>query len=114
MNTATAPATSTTAPTVDAPLNERRLLYWVAINGASAALTAFPLPLTVKCYPTPQLLVGLETLQEARSFQTLALTAPIRVVRKEIEAMRRNPKAVCIAPPNPQPPTRGSTTWSSN
>ena len=114
MNTSAAPATNSTAPNAAAPLDKSRLLYWVAINGASAAVTPFPLPLTLKCCPTPELLIGFETLYEARSFQTLALTAPMRVVRKKIEAMRRNPKAVFIAPPNPQPPTRGSTTWSSN
>jgi hypothetical protein len=114
MNNSAAPATSITASTVDASPNKTRLLYWVAINGGSAALAPFALPLTVKCYPTPQLLIGLESFQEARAFQSLALTAPIRVVRKKIEAMRRNPKAACIAPPNPQPPTRGSTIWSSN
>jgi hypothetical protein len=114
MNTSAEPVNSTTALPVDAPLNKRRLLYWVAINGGSASVTPFPLPLTVKCFPTPQLLIGFETSQEARSFQTLALTAPIRVVRKEIDLMRQNPKVVCIAPPKPQPPTRGSTNWSSN
>ena len=114
MDNTAVPAMSTNAPNADAPPGKSRLLYWVAINGASAAVTSFPLPLTLKCCPTPELLIGFENLYEARSFQTLALTAPMRVVRKKIEAMRRNPKAVFIAPPNPQPPTRGSTTWSSN
>jgi hypothetical protein len=113
MNDSIVPATSTTGPTTDSPMSDMRMLYWVAINGDSAALAPFPLPVTVSCTPTPQLLVGLNTLQRARALQATLLTAPMHMVRKEVKAMCRSVEAVCIEPANPGRPTRGATLWSS-
>jgi hypothetical protein len=108
-------APKSTVPTAGTEMStpRSRNLYWVAINGASAAMAPYPLPVTVMCTPTPELLIGQETLQQAMTLQSILLTAPMMAVRKEIKALRRSPEAVCIESPNPQPPTRGATIWSA-
>ncbi len=107
-------ATNSTVPTAGTEMSAPRShnLYWVAINGASVAMAPYPLPVSLMCTPTPQLLIGQKTLQQAMTLQSILLTAHMKVVRKKIKAMRRSPEAVCIEPPNPQPPTRGATIWS--
>jgi len=106
-----------TAHAVEPPLEgdtSERLLYWVAINGASAGMTPIPLPVTVMCTPTPELLIGLPTFERAERLQSLLLNAPLKIVRKEIEAQRNSKDAVIISPAHPQPQTRGATTWTAN
>jgi hypothetical protein len=109
-----APATSTTAPTADAPLNKTRSLYWVALNKGSVAISPSPLPLTVKCFPTPQLLFGLETLQEAKQLESIALTASVPTILKKFR--EAHPDAGDVTGRvfrNSEPPT-GSVAWSAS
>jgi hypothetical protein len=114
MNNSAAPASNLIVPTAgtETLTHGPRSWYWVAINGDSAAMAPYPLPITVNCTPTPQLLIGLKTFIEAKTLQSLLLPAPMKVARKELGAIRRNPEAVCIVPENPEPPTRGATFWS--
>jgi hypothetical protein len=106
----------TTASTVGAEtsIQCKPAFYSVAINGDSAALSPIPLPLTVRCSPTPQLLIGLKTLVEAMTLRSCLVKAPMNVARKEIKAMRRSPEAICIEPAKPEPPPRGGTSWSAD
>jgi len=86
--------------------------YWLAINGDTVVVSPFPLPSFVKCTPTPQLLVGFETRQEAITLQQILLTAPEDIVNKELVALLQVPYAWRFAPDNPEPPTSGATHWS--
>ena len=85
--------------------------YWIAVNGASAAMTPYPLPRTVRCIPTPQLLIGFKRLNHAKTFQSIALNAPLPIVRKELKLLKKHRDAVLIEPNNPEPPTTGPTLW---
>jgi hypothetical protein len=88
-----------------------RMLYWIAVNGASAAMASYPLPMTVKCIPVPELLIGFGNQKQARAFQNILLTAPLQIARKELNSLRRHRDAVFIQPDNPEPPTKAVTVW---
>lgn len=53
--------------------------FWIAINGASCAMTALPMrnPLLT---PTPEQMLGFPTPEEARRAQHIYLTAPMEEV----------------------------------
>ena len=87
--------------------------YWIAINGASCAMSAMPLENPV-CRPTPQQLIGFPTFEEARAAQRLCLTAPISEVRAFMRSLVPHVLAgrVCvIEPEHPDPSTTGPTAW---
>jgi hypothetical protein len=86
-------------------------LYWIAVNGASAAMSPMPMRMNVKVTPTPQQLLGFDSYEAAKEFQSILLTAPIPTVKRELVALRRRNGAVFITPDNPEPPTRGATMW---
>ena len=60
--------------------------YWIAINGASCALTAFPMrhPFVI---PTPEQLLGFPTLDEARKAQQVCLNAPMPEVKRFMQSL---------------------------
>jgi hypothetical protein len=90
--------------------------YWIAINGASCAMSSFPLPVTVAAKPTPQYMLGFPTLEEARDTQEFMLTAPIPDVRKRLEGFQervQRGEIIYIQPANPEPPRTGPTMWSN-
>jgi hypothetical protein len=90
---------------------EQQLYWWIAINGASAAMSPMPMPQTLRVVPTPQQLIGFENYKAAKVFQTTLLTAPIPEVKRELMALRVTGDAVFINPDNPAPPTKGATMW---
>ena len=87
--------------------------YWIAINGASCALTAFPMrhPLVI---PTPEQLLGFPTLDEARKAQQVCLNAPMPEVKRFMQSLSADVMAGrvrVIKPKHPEPPTSGQTAW---
>jgi hypothetical protein len=87
--------------------------YWIAINGASCALSSMPFrePVTV---PVAQQYVGFPTLAEAQKAQSICLhgtqaeqKAFMRGFYPDIKAGRIR----VIQPVAPQPPTHAPTMW---
>ncbi len=98
----------------DEPLSDER--YWIAINGASCAMTALPMrqPLVT---PTPKQLLGFPTLNEARKAQQVCLNAPIPEVKRFIQSLHADVmtgRIRVINPKHPQPPTSGQTAWTDS
>jgi hypothetical protein len=91
--------------------NETKNYHWIAVNGASAALSPFPLPTKVKCTPTPQVLIGIEDGAEARKIQRVLLTAPLPTVRQQIETLRKRTDVVYRRMDFPQRPSE-FMSWS--
>jgi hypothetical protein len=90
--------------------------YWIAINGASCALTGLPLA-EPKVTPTPEQLIGFPTLQEAREAQRCCLQESMGEVRRFLGSLRpdvRSGRIRVIQPPHPQPPTSGPTMWTDS
>jgi len=94
---------------------ERR--YWIALNGPSCARTTIPFRVP-KVSPTPNLLIGFPTEDEARAAQRICLEEPIVTVRQFIESLRgprvRTGEIRFIEPAHPEPPTRGTTVWTES
>lgn len=84
--------------------------YWIAINGASCALSTMPLELPI-VVPRPEVLVGFPTLDEARRAQSICLASEIASVQEEFAAWVRRPDVQIMKPMNPDPPTDGPTIW---
>jgi hypothetical protein len=89
---------------------DSKMYYWIAVNGASAAMSPVPLPKSVKCSPTPQVLIGIEDQAEARKVQKTLLTAPIPEVREQIETLRTRKDVVYRKMDFPQMPSE-ATSW---
>jgi hypothetical protein len=93
---------------------QTELYYWIAINGASAAMSPMAMPKTVKVIPTPQHLIGFSDYEMAKAAQHILLTAPVSQIIAELNALlRRSPqhKVEDIHPEHPEPPTHGPTMW---
>jgi hypothetical protein len=93
------------------------LYYWVAINGASAAVSSLPMPITVEVSPRPEGLIGYRTKEEQLERQKFFLTAPIKEVNDYMKfelgkEVARN-EVVVIQPEKPERPTKGATFWFS-
>jgi hypothetical protein len=90
--------------------------YWIALNGASCALTSLPLrnPLVT---PTPQQLLGFPTLKEAKRAQRICLQSSMNEVQRFFTSLSPDVRAGrvrVINPEQPQPPTRGPTMWTED
>ncbi len=86
-------------------------LYWLAINGASCAMSNMPMPATVTVTPRPQMLVGFLTHAEAKTAQHSMLTAPIAKCRKLMDKWKRCDDVVMRVFKKPERPTHGPTIW---
>jgi hypothetical protein len=87
--------------------------YWIAINGASCAMSALPMR-KPKVSPTPQQMLGFPTLEEAKHAQHVCLTAPLDDVKRFLASLSADVKAgriIAITPANSEPPTYGPTMW---
>jgi hypothetical protein len=72
------------------------------------------MPVTVKVKPTPQMLVGFATREEAADAQQLCLTAPISIVKKFMAGLKERfekGEIIAIQFEKPEPTTRGETIW---
>jgi hypothetical protein len=90
--------------------------YWIAINGASCAISSMPMrnPMVT---PTPQQMIGFPTLEEAQDAQRICLTASMDEVRRFMKSLRPDVgsgRVRVTTPDNPQPPTRGPTSWTES
>jgi len=88
--------------------------YWLAMNGASCAMSSIPMPPTLKVTPAPEQLFGFPTVEEARDVQQYCLTAPIKDVARRLNSLLPRIKCgdiIYMRPANPQPPTHGVTQW---
>lgn len=95
---------------------ESNLKYWVAINGDGAAACGFPLPVFPTVVPTPQQLIGFDTLEEQLHCQRFLLTGRLEKVRRYVNStlprLARKGKVVLKKFQFPEKPTRGPTSWS--
>ena len=88
--------------------------FWIAINGATAAMYPIPLrePVVI---PTPPLLIGFATERQAREAQRTCLESEIDEVQAYLGSLHPQitlGRIRIIQPDNPQPPTEGPTLWS--
>jgi hypothetical protein len=86
--------------------NLNRERWWIALNGASCARCFMPLRWPFRVTPTPQQLIGFLTEQEAKSAQSICLTAPMSDVVDYLASLAdrvRDGEIVVILPPNPEP-----------
>jgi hypothetical protein len=58
--------------------------YWLAVNGPSVAFSGQALP-QPKVIPTPEMLLGFRTKQEALETQKFLLAAPIRDCQRKLD-----------------------------
>ena len=87
--------------------------YWLAVNGASVAVTCVPGPIPTVT-PTPTQLFGLPTREEQLAMQEFLLTQPIPAVTAKLESLRpwvMSGEIIVVSPANPEPPTQGVTAW---
>ena len=102
-------------PGVAVDSKQQPLFHWIAINGASCALAGYPLPVpTVK--PTPELLIGFPTHDEAVQAQHFLLTAPEesllpKLAEWRLRALLPESDITIVMPAHPERPTTGSTLW---
>ncbi len=89
----------------------KELLYWLAINGASCAMSSMPMPGTVTVTPRPKMLVGFLTHAEAKTAQHSMLTAPIAKCRKLMDKWKKRHDVVMKVFKKPERPTHGPTIW---
>ena len=47
-------------------MSEQAFYWWLAINGGSCSMSGIPMPTTLEVVPTPELLIGYKTANEAR------------------------------------------------
>ncbi len=86
-------------------------LYWLAINGASCAMSNMPMPATVTVTPRPQMLVGFLTHADAKTAQHCMLTAPITKCRRLLKEWKKRDDVVMKVFKNSERPTHGPTIW---
>jgi|SRR4029453_10410433 hypothetical protein len=87
--------------------------YWIAINGASCAISRVPWiePVTI---PVPRQYIGFPTLQEAEKAHSVCLRGSQTEMRDYFRSLRADVMAGrirVINPPFPQPSTQGRTTY---
>jgi hypothetical protein len=87
--------------------------YWIAINGASCAISRVPWiePATI---PVARQYIGFPTLQEAEKAHSVCLHGSKKEMHDYFKSLRADVMAGrihVINPPNPQPPTQGKTAW---
>jgi hypothetical protein len=90
--------------------------YWIAINGASCAMSGVPFT-EPKVTPTPRQLIGFPTIEEAAEAQDICLREPMDAVVRFFESLRPDIDAGrvrVINPAHPQRSTRGQTAWTEN
>src|ERR1035441_777587 len=102
-------------PAVAVESKQQTLFHWIAINGASCALAGYPLPVpTVK--PTPELLIGFPTHDEAVQAQRFLLTARVeclspKLAEWRLRALLPESDIKIVMPEHPERPTTGATHW---
>jgi hypothetical protein len=95
-----------------APATPLDAYYWIAINGAScAAMLRTPLSVDVQCSPTPEVMFGFPTRDEAQDTQHFCLTRPIADVELKLSELQWREDVVIKVFKKPQPPTHGPTLW---
>ncbi len=87
--------------------------YWIAINGASCALSTIPWvnPTTV---PVAQQMFGFPTFEEARKAQHICLNDPTPKVEAFLQGLLADIASGRVAYKRTNhagPPTRGQTAW---
>jgi hypothetical protein len=84
--------------------------YWLAVNGPSVAFSGQALP-QPKVIPTPEMLLGFRTKQEALETQKFLLAAPIRDCQRKLDDLGLDTTIRIIRLKHPEPATRGQTQW---
>jgi hypothetical protein len=92
--------------------DESKTFYWIAVNGASCAMSSFPMR-HPRVTPTPEQMWGFPTLEEAQRAQCICLNEPMPKVIKFLSSLAPDISAGrirYIRPAHPQPPTTGATS----
>lgn len=92
-------------------MSKQQRRYWIAINGASCALSAIPFRGVPVVAPTPTMLIGFTSFKEAKEAQGICLHDPIGAVECWLRRWARSPDVQFVQPENPEPPTTGATMW---
>jgi hypothetical protein len=92
---------------------EQHEYYWIAVNGASCAMSSAPMrhPVVI---PTPEQMWGFHTLEEAERAQHVCLHQPIPEVIEFFQSLEphiHSGRIRYVRPAHPEPPTRGETMW---
>lgn len=97
-----------------AKMSEKKLYYWIAINGASCALSSTPMPPPPKLQviPKPEVLIGFPTLDEAVKVQGICLGDSIPNVERCLKELNKREDVCRVAYNDADAPTRGQTLWS--
>jgi len=86
--------------------------YWfLALNGPSCAMSAFPLRKPFDVFPRPEFLIGFEDEEEARRYQQLFLTCPPEDLPKHGAMLRARPDVIILSVEDSEPRTTGQTVW---
>jgi hypothetical protein len=71
-------------------MNDRKKWrHWLAINGATVALSRLPFPASVRVSPTPENLIGFTTPEAAAEAQRVCLDEPMPVVSQLMRKLHR-------------------------
>jgi hypothetical protein len=90
--------------------------YWLAVNRDSVTASPVPLPAYPTVVPTPQMLVGFDTIAEQAKYQHFLLFGRLDSVKRftgtTLPKLAREGKVVVKLFKYPQKPTRSGTCWS--
>ena len=99
--------------TDDSELASEGKRFWIAVNGASCALSITPMR-NATTIPIAEQMWGFPTLEEALKAQRICLTAPMPEVMAYLQGIApdvRTGRVVYKRPAHPEPPTCGTTVW---
>lgn len=90
--------------------------YWLAVNRDNVAATPIPLPAFPTVAPTPQMLIGFDTVEKQAKCQRFLLCGRLdkvqRFMNTTLPKLARKGKVVVKTFDYPQKPSRSGTHWS--
>lgn len=95
-------------------MNDRKMWYWIAVDGASVAASPSRMRWGLKVDPVPEQLIGFRTLKEQQIVQEFLFTAPFPKVQRYMETLAnriKNGEVAFCRPEYPERPRHGPTVW---
>lgn len=86
-------------------------LFWIAINGSSCSFSGVAMVWPFTVIPTPEILVGFKTEEEAYEAQQECLTCDASLLPKLVADWQSKDDCFIVKVKNPQKQTDGQTAW---